>query len=195
MRKYDRFVRVAFSLLLLFVLELGAKAQEASPTLTVQFSNHDVRSVFFINKSENRNQVHYAVRATADCKPSSVQPVFGYWRDFEDGPRAISPLLAREERAYGLEPAQKIAVTRGGALIVIRLRAMPLRPIRIRLLKNRSGRCQATATMRIAGDDARLDHVFVQLRTFLGIPVGAEYLRIHGTKLPGNQPVVERVSQ
>lgn len=175
-----------------FAFSSLASAQQTGTR--VHFGDHDVRSVFFVAKSENANQVHYAVRATADCRPSGASPVFPYWRDLEVGPKVVSPVLAHEERAYGLEAEQRVVVNRKHAFVDIRLRAVPARTIRVRLSKDRKGRCKATATMRIAGKHARLDHVFVELRAFLGLAVGVEYFLIRGSVSAGNKPVVEKVS-
>lgn len=174
-----------------FVLYSKTAAQNTPP---VHFGKYDVRSIFFIAKSENRNQVHYAIRATSDCRASSVRPVWAYWRNLELGPRAVSPLLPREERAYGLEQEQRIAITRTHTIVDVRLRAIPSRAVRIQLSKGNDGSCEATATMKIDGKMARLARIFVQVRTFLGIPVGAEYLLIEGRGLTQGERLREKVS-
>lgn len=170
------------------------KAQDVATRKGGELTNHDVRTVFFVAKSENKNQVHYGVRATPACKPRGVGPVFGYWRDLEEGPNVVSPLLAHEQRAYGLEREQKIVVARQHTVVEVRLRSVPTRAIRIRLSKDRRGRCAAVAMTRIGGQEARLDHIFVQVRSFLGLPVGAEYLAIRGKTLSSNKQVEEKLS-
>ena len=62
----------------------------------------DVASVFYVAKSENRNQVHYGVHLDASCSPVGTAPVFPYWRMLEHGPLAAEPLLQREVDAYGV---------------------------------------------------------------------------------------------
>ncbi len=187
---------LARCLVVLWALALTSTtlAQNTQRTPIVQFGRHDVRSVFFIAKSENKNQVHYGVRATADCRASSIRPVFAYWRDREVSPKAVSPLLPREERAYGLQREQHITVTRTHTFIVIELQAMPSRKIHVELSKGEDGRCNASATMEVSGKRARLDHIFVQVRTLFGIPIGAEFLRIHARDLASGKRLSEKVS-
>src|SRR5580692_8073537 len=60
--------------------------------------------LFFVSKSENKNQVSYAVRLDAECRPTGAAPVFAYWRMLERSPVVVEPLLALEEMAYGVGP-------------------------------------------------------------------------------------------
>src|SRR5690348_6852763 len=68
----------------------------------IQLPSAPVSSVFYLAKSENKNQVHYAVRVDDRCRPVGAAPVYGYWRDLEVGPSATSRLLQHEQPAYGL---------------------------------------------------------------------------------------------
>ena len=67
-----------------------------------------VRSVFFVAKSENHNEVHYGIALDATCTPAGPAPVFAYWRMRERGPLATEPLLSREVAAYGVGDPQKV---------------------------------------------------------------------------------------
>jgi len=67
-----------------------------------------VRSVFFVAKSENRNEVHYGVALDSACVPAGSSPVFAYWRMRERSPLATEPLLAREVSAYGIAEPQRV---------------------------------------------------------------------------------------
>jgi len=146
-----------------------------------------VPSVFFVAKSENRNQVHYGIRLDEECGPSGDSPVFAYWRMFERGPFATEPLLSREVPAYGLAGQQTLQRTEEGSRIVVALRAMPRRPIVIDTAAIGSG-CTAKATAPIHGISAVLASVFVQLRW----PFGVTYLMLSG-RAPDGREVRERL--
>jgi hypothetical protein len=57
--------------------------------------------LFSIAKSENKNQVEYAVRVDDHCVPIPGTPIFAYWRMLEQGATKTAPLLPREIDAYG----------------------------------------------------------------------------------------------
>ncbi len=52
--------------------------------------------LFTISKSENKNQVQFAINVDERCAPIGEAPVFAYWRMLEKGPDATEPLLSRE---------------------------------------------------------------------------------------------------
>src|SRR5690349_12341225 len=144
--------------------------------------------MFFIAKSENKNQVHYGIRLDEACAPAEESPVFAYWRMLERGPFATEPLLAREVPAYGLtkQRAQRNSV---GGHVVVTLSALPRRPIDIDLAANQ-GTCTAAARTAISGAPSTLISVFAQLRW----PFGVDYLVLTGRALADGRVVRERVS-
>ncbi len=145
--------------------------------------------LFTISKSENRNQVQYVVRVDEHCVPVNEAPAWAYWRMVELGPTRTEPLLAREQRAYGL--AGQWVLERGaeGGRVRIVLRAVPSRPIEVETRRSPAGTCVATSTMVIAGAPAHLFGVYARLRW----PVGVDYLDIQGWSLDGTRVVTERV--
>jgi hypothetical protein len=151
-------------------------------------------SVFFVAKSENRNQVHYGVALDANCAPAGTSPVFAYWRMHERGPLATEPLLDREVPAYGV--AWQHVVDRGdrGGRVVLGLNALPGRAIAIDSevdpTPDRTG-CTATARAMIDGTAASLTSVFVQLRW----PFGVDYLLLSGRAATDGRPVQERLAR
>jgi hypothetical protein len=151
---------------------------------------HDVASVFFVAKSENRNQVHYGVHLDATCAPTGAAPVFVYWRMLEHGPVMTESLLSREVSAYGLADQRVVERRIDGGRIVVRLRALPDRPIEI-TTASRDGQCDAFATMPIDGTPAALASVFVQLRW----PFGVDYLQLAGRSLSNGHPLRERLER
>ena len=151
-------------------------------------STRDVAGVFFVSKSENRNQVHYGLHLDPACAPAGAAPVFVYWRMLEHGPTATEPLLSREVPAYGLAEQRVIERRADGGRIVVRLRALPDRPIEIASVA-REGRCDLSATMRIGGVPASLESVFVQLRW----PFGIDHLLLSGRSLADGRALHERI--
>ena len=151
---------------------------------------HDVRSVFFVAKSENRNEVHYGIALDAACAPAGPHPVFAYWRMRERGPLATEPLLSLEVPAYGVA-AQHIA-SRGerGGRVVVTLNALPRRPIAIDSAVD-GATYSASASATIGGTASLLTSVFVQLRW----PFGVDYLLLSGRSSADGHFVRERLSR
>jgi hypothetical protein len=148
-----------------------------------------IRSVFFIAKSENKNQVHYGIRLDEACAPIGEAPVFAYWRMLERGPLATEPLLSREVPAYGLA-SQRAERRRLGGHVALTLNALPRRPIVIDSEPGGAG-CVAQATAAIGGVPASLSSVFVQLRW----PFGVDYLLLAGRAIADGRFVREQVSR
>lgn len=163
------------------VLGSGREALAASP---VQFGPRDVRSVAYVAKSENKNEVHYAIALDERCMPVGPTPVYGYWKMQERGPSAVEPILDREQRAYGIA-SQSVS----GSRVSVRLRALPDRPIVFET--SRSGdACTARAIAPIDGKMARLANVYVEL----GFPFRVQSLLVQGIGLDDGRPVRERVA-
>ena len=121
----------------------------------------EIPSAFFISKSENKNQVHYAVAIDESCQPVGAAPVRAYWRELEKGPSVTSPLLDREQPAYGIASQ---SVGAGG--IALTLRALPSRPLRIVTARGADGTCQAWTHMTIGGEPSQLYQIHVVLKLF-----------------------------
>lgn len=165
----------------LFVPPLARGAAPGIETRTVD-------SVFFVAKSENKNQVHYGIRLDEACMPIGANPVFAYWRMFEHGPLATEPLLARELPAYGVG-SQRLERSGAGARVVLTLNALPKRPIVIESTVG-AATCTARATIPIGGVPASLGRVFVQLRW----PFGVDHLMLEGRASGDGRVVRERVA-
>lgn len=125
---------------------------------------------FFVSKSENRNQVHYAVAVDAQCKMAGTAPMFARWKMLEKGEGIEEPLLDREQAAYGIT-SQSI---HGGRVRIV-LRALPSRPVIVETYVA-DGTCRASARMTVAGSNARLFNVHAALRW----PFGVDYLLLQG---------------
>jgi hypothetical protein len=147
---------------------------------------HDAASVFFIAKSENRNQVHYGIHLDSNCAPVGERPVFAYWRMLEKGPKATEPLLAREEGAYGLAEQRVLSRDASGGRVRVTLFAMPAHPI-VFESRAEAGGCLASANVAVGGARASLSSVFVQLRW----PFGVSSLTLLGRALDDGRQVRE----
>lgn len=148
-----------------------------------------VESVFFVAKSENRNQVHYGISVDGSCAPRGEAPVFAYWRMLERGPLASEPLLAREVPAYGFADQRVLVRDERGGRVRVTLNAMPKRPIVFETAR-RGDTCVATARATIGGTPAWLKSVFLQLRW----PWGIAYMDLSGQDSESGKPVRERVA-
>jgi len=131
--------------------------------------------LFFISKSENRNQVAYAVRLDAECRPMGEVPVYAYWRMLERSPTAVEPLLAIEEGAYGIRHQEVVDFGESGGVVRLSLRALPDREILVRSSR-RASACVAEASTRIARIPARLFNIHARIAW----PLGVESLAIVG---------------
>jgi hypothetical protein len=149
----------------------------------------DVPSVFFVAKSENRNQVHYGVHVDANCAPSGAAPAFAYWRMFEHGPTATEPMLAHEVRAYGFAAQRVIERDENGGRVLVLLAALPNRPLLIETRAVGSG-CKATATISIGGVAAYLGNVYLRLRW----PFGVESMTLTGRSRDDGRILTERIA-
>lgn len=149
-------------LLSAFATPEAANAPQTQPS--------ELPSVFFISKSENKNQVHYAVAVDANCTPAGSAPVRPYWRLLEKGAAVVAPLLAREQRAYGLASQSVTGRWASGGRITLVLQALPQRPLTIVTGKDSKGVCLASAYTVIQHEPARLHGIHVVLKWFgLGV--------------------------
>jgi hypothetical protein len=170
-------------MLALVMLGSTPVASATKPAFTV------LGSVFFIAKSENKNQVHYAVKVDDHCRPVGNSPLYGYWREQERGPRVTSPLLKHEQSAYGLTEPRWIKPRDQGGEIRIGLRGFPDRPLTIETYMSEA-QCRARARTTIAGQDAVLSSIFVQI----GFLFSIDYVILRGTRLADGKPVQEKVN-
>jgi hypothetical protein len=165
------------------VLLLSASVPVALPMAPVQ-------SIFFIANSENKNQVHYALNVDADCRPVGAHPVYGYWRDLEVGPRAVSKLLDHEQRAYGLSEPRFVHAGASGGQIRVALRALPERPLLIETF--RQGRsCAARTQLLIAGQPALLESIYIDL----GFLFSVNYVLVRGVRVADGAAVSEKMHE
>jgi hypothetical protein len=158
----------------------------ASP---LRFGPHDCTSLFTISKSENKNEVVFAIHLDEHCAPIGDAPVFSFWRMYEKGPQVIEPLLSREQAAYGIAGQTVLSIGSDGGRVQITLRALPKRPVVIET-KPGDGRCEAWSTVDVAGESAYLYNVYAKLKTF-----GVDYLLLSGWALDRARVLHEKVAR
>lgn len=169
-----------------------ALSTPARPTLAsadrLVFGPKDIASAFFVSKSENKNQVHYAVRVDDECVPMGPTPIWGYWRMLESGPAALEPMLPREQKGYGIGSQTVVARAADGGTVRLVLRALPNRVILVAVKKQGPG-CVATSTTTVAGAPAHLFNVHVKLKW----PFGVSYLLLQGRAVDDARVLQEKI--
>ncbi len=69
-------------------------------------SGDNVSPLFFIERSKNKNLVHYDIRLTENSRPSDKKPIHAYWI-LENGRREeLNPI--EKEYAYGIVHQEKL---------------------------------------------------------------------------------------
>ncbi len=157
----------------------------------VQFERHDVPTIFFIDKSDDRNRVDYGIHLDTSCHPASGSPMEVYWREFENGAdgRVTHGLNMFEGPVYGVG-SQRVTETReDGMTMLIQIRALSSRHLEVHTARAPHG-CTARATLTIAGTDAYLDHVHLTLGES---PGSLRFADIYGTAVEGGASVHEHV--
>lgn len=151
------------------------------------FGRHDVRTVFYISKSDDRNRVDYGVRLDAQCQPRGNRPIYAYWRRFEPGQPRFGDLNALDRRAYAVRRQRVASTADNGSWIEMFLAAVPRMRVLVLVQPNGSG-CLARAQVPIRGSDAFLDHIHVQLRG----PMSVDHVLLRGEDVRRGAPVYER---
>jgi Domain of unknown function (DUF4833) len=183
-----RRARIALVACVLFGFSARAGAEPILAALAARVPSVSVSSVFHIEKSENKNQVHYAVQVDAECRPLGQKPVYGYWRDLEVGPRAVSPLLSHEQPAYGLTDPRSVRRDRNGGEIRIGLRGFPDRALTITTFRE-GDKCRARTLTLIHKQAALLTSIYVKL----GFLFSVDYVIVHGVRVADGVVVEEKV--
>jgi hypothetical protein len=179
---------VRFASLLVF-LALFSFAPDDARAANVLFGPNDVRSVFHVAKSENQNQVHYALHLDAACRPMGKRPVFAYWRRLRDGKRVDDQLTGIGTTVYGASDEQKVLLQKTGASnIEMFVKALKTVRITIEVQKTAQG-CLAVPYTTILKQRARLSHAFLQLGAW-GLTV--KYVDVVGFRLNDGKRLAER---
>lgn len=115
------------------------------------------KHLFHIAKSENRNQVHYAIVLDDKCLPASTSSVYAYWLMLEKGPTVIEGLLDREQQAYGIAYQNTF-----GNKVYFTLNAIPTRSITVETFSDK-GVCSVRTSTTISGQPSILKSIYIDL--------------------------------
>jgi hypothetical protein len=174
----------------LLVLVTGSSAAESAHAEDVGFGPHDITTLFYISKSDNRNRVDYGMRLDAQCGPASKDAVFPYWRDFEGPPSHPHTLGMWAKMAYGVSEQGTGRKTPTGSDHAIILKQVD-RQIWITTSLAPDGHCTAVVRTTIAGVKlAELHSIAVRLSG----PISVSYVDIKGKNLETGQPLTERIN-
>lgn len=154
----------------------------------VQLGPHDVSTVFFISKSDDKNRVDYGIHLDENCFPVNDHAVFPYWRELERTPVRIHGINFVERIPYGFSGQGLVSRSATSADYYVRLRQLD-RVVGIALKKQADGTCSATPRAMIGGVVAILVSVFAKISG----PMSVDYIDIHGKDFNSGAPIDERV--
>lgn len=141
---------------------------------------HDVATIFYVSKSDDRNRVDYGVHLDARCRPVGEEPVFAYWHRFEPGEPRFGDLNFFDEQAYGITSQRVASSNGGGTWIEIETRAAPGERLLVLVTRARDGEgCVARLRMRLSGRHAWVERAHVQLAG----PMQVESITFYGTEV------------
>lgn len=165
----------------------GAEVAAMDP----KFGPNDIETLFYISKSDDKNRVDYGLRLDANCQPVGDDPVFPYWREFENAPPVKTHSLKFFEYAgYGVV-GLKVAKNEGGADITLKLKPLS-REIVISTGKGPDGKCRAVVRTTIADvQGAELKSAYLKLK--FGWTV--EYADVFGKHPVTGADLTERLKQ
>lgn len=154
----------------------------------VVFDANDIPTLFYINKSDDRNRVDYGVRLNASCQPERMEV---YWREFEHGRdgRVTHGINVFEEGGYGIASFRVTERHATGSTFTFAVSALRHRTVRV-VTENAGGRCVARTYMNIAGSSALLLRAHLTLRG----PGSVRYVDFFG-RLRDGSDVQERLER
>ena len=145
----------------------------------------DPLQLFYIQRSKNKNEVHYELLINDNCTAQAKNPVHGYWQDLEQGPNVRSEIGTFEYIAYGISD-QKIE----GEWVHFKMKAIEKKDFKAKLT-NRDGKCSAEAWTTFKGQEGILKKVYIFAVEGMIKPT-VKYIDLFGT-LPNGQAVQERM--
>ena len=140
--------------------------------------------IFHIKRNKNRNLVQYSIKLDDSCKPAGDEPVYGYWRMLEKGPRVTESIGWLEKKAYGIDD-QKVH----NGEVMVKLVALPERTITVKT-SGTSGKCTATAYVDINKSSSVLNEVYVFAEEGMIKPT-VKYIDINGKR--SGRSVTEKI--
>jgi hypothetical protein len=140
--------------------------------------------LFIIQRSTNRNEVHYDAQIGKNGKLRPDEPVVAYWIMVEKGGRREKLNWIERKKAYGFS----IAPEAGGESYRMTIVPYKARPIRVYLQQGK-----ARAEMRIDGHPAFLKKLYIKVTEGLILPT-VSYVELFGDDVKTGQPRRERIT-
>lgn len=155
------------------------------------FGAQDIETVFFIDKTDDKNRVDYGLRLDADCVPVGKAPIFPYWREFEKAPPVrIHDLGWWEYVIYGVSDQRVVGRTDQGVQLRVQLRRLA-RPIEVTISKDGEGHCHTLAKTTIGGVPG-VEFLSVHA-TLSKIVKKVLYVDVFGRRPESGEPISERM--
>lgn len=167
---------------------LGLAALPSVAHADPKFGPNDIRTLFAIKKSENKNEIHYGIHLDESCQPVGDEPLFAYWQELEQGPNVVLDLNIFDKKAYGIKGQWVQKRTPEESKLLMSLKATPDRGIAI-TTKKKDGHCVAETVATINKESAILEQVFVHIAGFLSV----DWIELRGLRF--GRPMVERVKR
>lgn len=163
----------------------------SDPKLEPGFGPYDVQTVFYIEKSNDKDHVDYAIRLDQHCTPTSDGAMFPYWRELQhDPPTGSHPLKGLQYMAYGFSDQRIQKKKRVGGEYLAKLKQVD-RVLLIVTKQGPDGYCTATAYTTIKGvKNARLDHIYVKVAGMMS----ADWVDVYGENIVTGEKLVERLT-
>lgn len=167
-------------------------ADNADTNLNPPFGPYDVQTVFYIEKSNDKDHVDYGMRLDRHCVPVDDNAVFPYWRELQHPPPVKShPLSFLQYMAYGFSKQRTVEHGPGGGKYVVQLKQVD-RPILIVTGRGPDSHCVAKPYTLVQNvKNARLDYIFVKVAGAMS----ADYVDVHGTNVATGESLVERLTR
>ncbi len=170
------------------IVALVAALRPSDVRATPQIGSHDVATLFYIAKSDDRNRVDYGVQLDAACAPIGDAPLYAYWRRFEPGQPRFGDLNLFDAAAYAIASQEVRVRETTGSWIEFRVRSLTTRRL-LALVRRDGERCTGVAQTTIDGQEAILHDVFVELDG----PMSIREVVLRGQARVSGQPVIERM--
>jgi hypothetical protein len=145
-----------------------------------------LRPLFFIAKSDSRNEVHYAVAMDAHCR-LAADPVRAYWLRRGDSAQPPRPLSFLEQTlVYGVRASRSQAHR-----VEFSLAADHTRPIVVETSLEQTG-CQLNARVKILGEWAAPRFAYVEIIDGRPIIPDVKHVELHALSADG-RALCERI--
>ncbi|MFK7988364.1 MAG: DUF4833 domain-containing protein [Sandaracinaceae bacterium] len=169
------------------LLLVSTLASPSTAFATPQIGAHDVQTLFFVSKSDDRNRVDYGIHLDEACLPVGRAPVFAYWRRFEPGDEPLGSLNTLDEQIYGIRHQAVRTTAPNGSWVEMRINGLPDERILVLIQRMPDG-CRARAHTTLSGRPVYLRRVHAELATLVGI----DHLLLHGVDRRTGAAVRER---